>query len=215
MHHKCRCDLCRAAWAQSQREYRRRKAYGRVNLVDVAPVKAHVDHLREQGYGVGHIAALSGVDVSTITWIIGFGSGDTRRATKRLRQDNADAILQIKVGDVAPGFGKYLPVPSLGARRRVRALVRVGYTRQEIADEAGLSLQAISKIARTKVKTCGLLTREKIAAAYSRLDHSGPRPSTKEEWVAYDRRKAWAIKRNWLPPERWANIDDPTERPNY
>lgn len=212
---KCRCEPCTTAKTEAQRKYRRRTVYGVVDLVDVDAVKAHVDYLRENGYGIGHISAISGVSVSTINWIIGTGSGETRRETKRLRQDNAEAILAIQVGDVAPGFGKYLPVPAKPARRRLRALVRVGYSREQIAEEAGLSVDSINKIIRAKVTTCGLVTREKIFDAYSRMDHDGPVPTTKAEWVAYDKRKAEASKKGWVPPSGWKDIDDLSDRPNY
>lgn len=215
INHKCRCVPCTAANTEAQSRYRRRKHYGAIDLVDVDAVRNHVEYLRENGYGIGHISAISGVSVSTITWVLGVGSGDRRRESKRLRQDNADAILAIKVGDFAPGFGKFLSVDSKTTKRRVKALLRVGYSRQDIADAAELSIDAINKIVRTSTKTCGLMTREKIVKAYSELDHLGPTPTTKEEWIAYDKRKQYALSKRWLGPDAWEDIDDLSERPNY
>ena len=213
--HKCRCSPCTAANTESQSRYTRRKHYGVIDLVDVEAVRDHVAYLRKNGYGIGHISAISGVSASAITWIIGVGSDDRRRETKRLRQDNADAILAIKVGDTAPGFGKFLSVDVKTTKRRVRALLRVGYSRQDIAEAADLSVDVINKIVRPSTKTCGLLTREKIVRAYSKLDHHGPLPKTKAEWAAYDKRIQHATSKHWLAPDAWIDIDDLSERPNY
>jgi hypothetical protein len=95
-------------------------------------------------------------------------------------------------------------VPALGPRRRIEALMRLGWTATHIADAAGLRVSTVHNTSQKKY-----LLRENAAAigrAYDELSMSvGPSRHT----------ASVAQGRGYAPPLAWDDIDDPDERPKY
>ena len=96
-------------------------------------------------------------------------------------------------------------VDSTGTRRRIRALQAIGWTRQSIADAAGIDIEVIMNATRKKVRVYGR-TAERIRRAYNRLSMR-PGPSV------LGRRRA--VAKGWPPPLAWDDeaIDDPAAGP--
>lgn len=65
-HRGCRCAYCTAAMRDAQRA--RRGSRGRV---DAAPVRAHLEQLRDQGYPIRWVAERSGWSYGALLNIIG------------------------------------------------------------------------------------------------------------------------------------------------
>ena len=97
-----------------------------------APVRAHVDQLREAGMTSDQIAQTSGVSVSTLTRLF---------RVSRMTTVAAEAILAISASTPAasnipdaPGGAR----PGLHATRQLQALVADGWSLTQLADAAGI-----------------------------------------------------------------------------
>lgn len=92
--------------------------------------------------------------------------------------------------------------PAWRARRRIEALMAIGYGVQQIADEVGCTPSWLWSIRGGRYASIRLDTMTKIDAAYRRLEHT-PGPS--------NRMRSWAKNRSWPPPAAWEDIDNPRE----
>ena len=106
--------------------------------------------------------------------------------------------------------GQKMLVDATGTRRRVQALVRIGWSLKELADRLGTRFQNVHDLTvRAKVRRA---TAAKVAALYDELSMI-PGPSVKS--------KQYAIRRGWPPPLSWdddpgpGGIDDPAARPMH
>ena len=95
-------------------------------------------------------------------------------------------------------------VPAVGARRRVQALARIGWTGAEVAARLGITQQALSESIHPDRRQVYRSRHDAIAEVYEAL--SGTRGPS-------DRAAKVAEGRGWPPPLAWDNIDDPDERP--
>jgi hypothetical protein len=105
---------------------------------------------------------------------------------------------------------RYLFGPTMidrtGSRRRVEALMVIGWTQQHIADAAGITLPVVQNM-HTKRTYVHRETAEKIATAYDKLSmRLGPNMHT----------AAVARNRGYAPPLAWDDdeIDDPCATPH-
>lgn len=109
-------------------------------------------------------------------------------------------------------YGTRSTISSLGTKRRIQALMALGWTRQAIGEAAGYAPGAararISQILRGG-DTMYIQTARKIEKAYAALSMRIPTGNTQVASII--RRNA---RRNgWPPPLAWNNIDDPNEQP--
>lgn len=96
-------------------------------------------------------------------------------------------------------------VPALGAHRRIRALNRWGYTREQIAARVGWTQSALTRLLEQTV--IYKETEEIVARVYREVVSSGiPGTSLKT------RRRAEAA--GWPGPGDWDDIDNPFEVPH-
>lgn len=121
-HGACRCDLCRAAHTQWQREWRRR---GRV-MVDAKAARRHLRRLAR--LGVGHRAVAYACDVD-------------RNAVQSIRQGRQRRIWAVTEARIlAVDEGARLDSSKVDSRRVVAAITelrRIGITGREIAERLG------------------------------------------------------------------------------
>lgn len=167
---------------------------GRPLMVDPAPLRAHLTQLRAAGMTLQQIYDACECS-SHAVWSIDAGR------TKRVFADTAKCILAVQVPEDLPRF----IVPSYGARRRVQALMTLGYSLVYIGQEAGVSEKAFTGILRKE--TISRPLHEAIVAVYDRLEaipRSGHQAS---------RTRRLAARRGFAPPAAWDDIDDPNERP--
>jgi hypothetical protein len=99
----------------------------------------------------------------------------------------------------------------LGTRRRVEALMALGWSGQQIADDAGMAQCGVWAIFRRT--RCTATVSARIAATYDRLSMRLPTTDTKGQRISVSRTRAHAARRGFAPPLAWNNIDDPTETP--
>jgi DNA-binding CsgD family transcriptional regulator len=101
--------------------------------------------------------------------------------------------------------GQKMTIDATGTRRRIQALVRIGWPLSELADRLGVSLQNV--YAYTKRDRVWRSTATKITAIYDELSMTpGPSSSASKR----------AQSKGWAPPLAYDDdtIDDPKARPS-
>jgi transcriptional regulator with XRE-family HTH domain len=188
----CRCTECRRANALSTNHYR---LYGKTST-DPARARAHVQALVEGGMTQPQIAALAGVSISTVNRMLYPGLG-----AKRIRKESERRLLAVKI-DPSPNDA----VDAIPAQRRVRALMAIGWTQQQLSKRSGISTALLNRVASGRKKMIRRYSEEKIVALF---DEIGMIPGPSE------RIRQYAMGKKWLPPLAWDDIDDLKERPRW
>jgi hypothetical protein len=110
------------------------------------------------------------------------------------------------------GEGSILVDPT-GTRRRLRALVAIGWTFRQIDRELGRRVNTSQQWTLSARKYTHARTAAAVAEVYERLSMRMPPANTREERANATRARALAKKQGWPPPLAWDNIDDPDEQP--
>lgn len=124
----CRCELCRAASSEAQREARLNPVPA---YVSATPARAHVEFLSQHGVGLKQIAKVSGVAHGAL-WKLMYGPSG-RGPSKRIRPATAEKILAVTPADAADGAR----VPAGPTWEKVDQLVAAGLPKTEIARRIG------------------------------------------------------------------------------
>lgn len=205
----CHCDPC----VQAKNRYNQRRdlliATGRWQyLVDAEPVRQHVSQLCAAGLGKRRIAQLSGVSAPTIQHLLNGNPASGRPRTARLRPDIARALLAIQPG--LDMLADSATVDTIGTRRRVQALMCLGWSQREQSDRVGLDQRTFSAIN----------TYDRVAASTARAvrdlyDELSMAVAPSSQGSNYAR--TYAKKRGYAPPLAWDDdsIDDPKARPDF
>lgn len=200
----CRCSVCRAARAAYERSRVRRRAYGREDLVDAAPVAEHVRRLQSSGLGAPRIAQLAGVSTS-VTGRLLYGN------TKRVRVESARRLLSVRPGLVTLADGAR--VDATGPVRRLQALVALGWALTTLSEFAGWDPPHAQRMLTQG--TCTARRAREIQALYDRLWATLPPQETAVQRMVAERSRRLARSRGWAPPLAWDDdtIDDPAATP--
>ena len=179
--------------------YRKRWRYDRdrgiARTVDVAEVRAHLTALRAAGMTWRAIGEVCGVTASALCSI---GGG----ATTTINAGRARRVLAVRPGAVYARANAAGHVPAVGARRRIRALLAIGWTHAHIAEAAGIPPRRPALILSQAGDMVTLDAHDRIADAYDELSmRQGP--SARNRRLGYP------------PPLAWDDetIDDPRARP--
>lgn len=102
-----------------------------------------------------------------------------------------------------------------GTRRRLQALVALGWTYRAIGERAGISLSGVHKA----INRYTVIRREvaaKYAAVYDELSMTLPPMDTRQQKRDANYARTVARKNGYLPPLVWddATIDDPDAKPH-
>lgn len=210
---RCRCRSCRDANSIIGAETARAQAYGTwAPYIDADPVRAHIAQLRAGGIGLKRIAAMSGVAHGTL-WKLVYGKprADGRCIpSKRCRPGTAARIMALtaRIEDLGPRR----PVDATGTRRRMQALVAIGWSISRLGEQL-----AITNIHAT-IKHDQVYARTAIAVRdlYARLWDTPPPETTHRERYAASRSRNYAKAHGWLRPIWWDDdtIEDPTFLPS-
>jgi hypothetical protein len=210
----CRCDDCREANRIQASERRRQHMYGRDWLVDATPAREHLLELSRQGMGWKKVAAAAGVSATTVGGLL-YGSHpddpthpDHRPRSLRINKAAATKILAVRAM-LAPGAN----VDATGTRRRLQALVTLGYPVSALGRRLGkTSSNMFITLESPQVLEA---TRRRVAALYDELWNTPPAAVTRHERTSATRAKRHAAARGWLPPLAWDDdtIDDPEATP--
>ncbi|MFD2093354.1 helix-turn-helix domain containing protein [Blastococcus deserti] len=202
---RCRCTDCTAANTAASRE----RIYGRWQpYVDAGPVRQHIAALRAAGIGVERIAQLAGISVSHIRALAQHGRGDSP-GTQKVRPSTATRVLSIGIDDL--NRAPHSRVDATGTRRRLQALVAIGWPTELLAAQLGRRPTSLRRSMTSQSVTAR--TAHEVATLYERLWNSRPPRMTGEQCAAADAARAHAAARGWLPPLAWDDIDTDTLPP--
>ncbi|MFJ8746662.1 hypothetical protein ACIRL2_45905 [Embleya sp. NPDC127516] len=183
--------------------YDKRRALARArgewqSFVDSDPTRTHLESLRAAGLPKTRIAALAGVNIKTVNRAL-----DPHRP--RLHHDTAQRLLAVTVPtDPVLGTRPESVVDATGTRRRLQALIALGWSRPALAEHTPRSAEMLGILARARhVEARSALD---IRDLYNRLSMT-PGPSR--------RARAEGVQRGWPTPLAWDDhtIDDPDARP--
>lgn len=196
--HRCGCAPCREANSERQRKRRKNIAYGRwvETLVPTEPVARHIDALVADGMPLREIATAAGVSHSSVYRV---------RKHPYMRAAVAQKIMRVRGRAPAPRS----LVDATGTRRRLQALVRIGWTNEELVDRLGSGTRYVSTL--LTAERVFEETRVAVAALYEELWDVTP-PDT----FGSRRAKLRAERNGWVGPLAWDDdtIDDPNAKPD-
>ena len=199
----CRCPACGLARSLYQEHLHHRRMNGQSDYVDAAPARARLAELRAAGIGTRRISAVTGVSRSALRELAG-------GAFSRVHRSTAQRIMQAALTPA-----EHALVPAVGAARRVRALIAVGWSVSRVAAAAGVDRQALDPMLDDDARQILAATAQAIAVAYDRLWDAAPPHATTPERQGASRARRRAARAGWVPPAAWDDddIDDPGAKP--
>lgn len=173
------------------------------SYVDLAPVAQHLRALLAAGVSGARIARLAGVSPTTVQRTVHGDYDRIQRATAR-------RLLAVSLPAAVATPSTHGRVPAVGARRRIAALLALGWTHHHITAQmtaAGPARQRSQLVLHQASEQVEHDTWRAVCAAYDALSMT-PGPS------AVTRRRAAAL--GYAPPLAWDDdtIDDPTAVPD-
>lgn len=208
---KCRCRPCRDAAAAYERDRVRNQLYGRPgNLVDAQPAREHLQHLLAAGMGLKTISAVGRIGHGSLYPIL-WDRGGSNPRERRPRRTRITRDLEQRILAIQPQLADGARIDATGTRRRIRALIAIGWTQTAIAARLGWTVQNLS--ARMVQGTRGTEVTERTRkAVVTMYDDLWQQPQTGGHAT---RARALAARHGWPPPLAWDDdaIDDPTASP--
>lgn len=189
--HGCRCAKCRALMASLREPTRLR--------VDAARSRDLIRELTKRGVTLAGIASAAGVAQTTLRRI---ATGKTKTVLVRTEQ----ALLEVTTVRVAE-------IPEWRVRRRLQALIAIGWTPPQLAARVGCSDDAIHKIIAGEQTYVRRKLALPVFAVYEELQSTVPYAATSNAVAARTRAIRYAQAHNYAPPHAWDDIDNRLERP--
>jgi len=203
---RCRCEPCRAANSRDEHERRRAIAYGRWRpYVDAGPARAHLEQLRARGIGLNQIARLAGVAPSTLTRLAARTSGNGASTTGLIRAEPARRILAVPIPVDANTHAPGSLVDATGSRRRLQALVAIGWTQADLARHLQRRPSNLRQTLHSQLVTAA--TAADVRDLYDRLWNHPPDQSTPRGRRNSHAAREQARRNGWLAPLAWDDID--------
>ncbi|GAA2798438.1 hypothetical protein [Saccharopolyspora taberi] len=180
-------------------------------FVDAEPVRRHVRGLQAAGIGWRRVAELAGLSPSVLTRLL-YG-GNNVPPSRRVRRATAERILAVQIDIDSPAAGSL--VDATGTRRRLQALVAIGWAQTWLAAELGLSSDEVGAILHTDRRVRGGTDRA-VRALYEQWWDCPPPQETARQQAAASHSRKLATSYGWAPPMAWddAALDDPDAVPD-
>lgn len=204
----CQRPECRKRANDYTRNRYRQVGYGTwQGLVDAAPVREHIADLRNAGASIPAIAKAAQVSTATLARILYGTLG--QRPNPRMRPDSAKAILAVRAEECPIPDGAL--VDATGTRRRLQALVAMGWSFTALGPQVGIHQRPLGDLARAERITAG--SARKVKAAYKRLILITPEQGGVHSQARALARRV-AAREGWVMPGAWDDIDDPACTPD-
>ncbi|MGQ4513632.1 hypothetical protein [Streptomyces sp. DW26H14] len=207
--YRCRRPECVERYRAWSRDRYHAKAKGTwTNLLDAEPVREHLLALQAAGITIHRIAAITGMPYNSVRSYTQSCRSHPRR--HRITPTAAEKILAIDPETTRPSR-----VDPTGARRRIEALVAIGWPTIRIAERAGFS--PANRTCIFNRPTILLTTAQGVTEAYEEMRHQKPARHGVSA-TSIKRAKKRAAERRWPPPKYWDEtgaIDDPDFTPGY
>lgn len=196
----CRCYICGYANATYCAARERAIAYGTWRpFVDAAPVREHLLRLRECGVGLRRIAEVAGVDRKRLQAIL---AGRSERGTgpqEKVRPQLAQAVLAVEPSlDL---LASKTAIDSSGSRRRLQALVAMGWSQAKLAERLGWTPANFWRLMNSARVT--VATVRAVRALYDTLWNQAPPEEGQHDKIAASRARNHAQANGWQPPLAW------------
>ena len=184
--------------ARWRKQWTIERSRGLKRVTSPKQAQVHVQTLTAQhGFSIRSIADASGVAAGTISALNrGICSGLKVSTEKLILAVTVEAILS------RPNGRRF--VPNIGARRRLQALLVIGYRHSDLRPKLGFNSALVLSQAGTWISQ---YKHDKVKEVYEQLwNRPGPAPLTS---------RARAANRGYLPPLAWdeESIDDPSAEP--
>jgi hypothetical protein len=183
------------------------------NRTDAEPVRRHIRTLYAAGFTDRRIAALAGLAPETVsTFTRPINRPGNRKGVKRTCTISvATKILAVRAEEVLPGL-----VDTTATRRRIQALIAIGWPIEHIARHIGVTGNHL-RLAMGRPRVYGR-TAQAVTDAYNELKGKRPHRSGVDRVEANKARRRAEANR-WPKPAYWADrmdvIDDPDFEPMY
>lgn len=202
---RCRCRACTAANTTRSHEIARAKAMGRWRpYIDISPVRAHLADLRAAHVGYRQIARTAGTSTGHIREIAATSTrSGGRPPSARIRATLAARILAIRPGSLSPSPNA--TVPALGTRRRIQALVAIGWPLAELAARLRRDISSLESILGATL--VAVRTARAVEQLYDTIWDQHPAATTPEQCNAVTSARQRAAEADWAPPLAWDDID--------
>lgn len=204
----CRCPRCTDGARVAALRRRQQIAFGRWDpFVDAGLVRAHVEALRAAGMGPKTIAAEAGVAYTVVIRLLYAVGGSPR--SRRVRRGNAEALFACQP---RPAAGAR--VDGTGTRRRLEALMVLGWSKWALAREIGCRPDRVLQLMRGPRVTAS--SAEAVRALFERLSMTPPQVTDRWAATSVTRTINYAKARGFVPPLAWdeESIDDPAAGPS-
>lgn len=179
-------------------------------FTDAEPARQHVRLLGSHGVGWKRAANLAGISTGGMDKLMHGGPGD-RPPCRRIRPQTAAAILAVRPDLAALGSGS--AVDAAGTRRRLQALVAIGWSQQRLAPRLGMLPSNFGDLMTRDRVTAS--TARAVAELYDELWDKPPREAGHREKISASRARNYARARSWPVPAAWDDdaIDHPDAGP--
>ncbi|MBU8834152.1 hypothetical protein [Mycolicibacterium goodii] len=187
----------------------RQVAYGRWTpmYVDATPTRDHLEALIAMNLSFAAIGNLTGIAKDVLRGIVNGRGGYP--PVEKVHRKTQERVLAVPVPTMREAYKLMLPraqVDITGTRRRLRALMAIGYVQADLCDRISGSTFGNRQLwsDRCNYTNAGIAAR--VVELFDEL-HLTPGPS--------DRARRWAAKRGWDHPLAWDEdtIDDPNAEP--
>lgn len=175
------------------KQWRIDRAKGLKRTTPSAKTAQHIEDLRNAGWSYRGIADTAGVSVQTVNRV-------HRGVQKSVVNETETRVLALKSDSIFTRPNKAGFVPNVGARRRLQALLAIGYRHSDITPLLGSPSGTLMHQVGDWIS---LEKHEAMVRVYEQLwDKPGPAPATS---------RARIRKAGYLPPLAWddESIDDP------
>lgn len=202
----CRCFPCRQAHYEYNSYRDKQIAYGRWNRwAEADPVREHVRSLMAQGIGWRRIALFADINVNSLNRIL-----YAKPVQKRIRLDIAEKLLAVQPSLEA--IGCTTAIDATGTKRRLQALVAVGWSQAKIGARLGINATNVGRMLGSDRVTAG--SARSVRDLYERMWNEAPPEEDWRDKIAANRARGYATERGWAPPMAWdENIEDPAAEP--
>lgn len=183
------------------RERRRRTTLAQLNgqptsMIPAPPIRNQLRRLAALGWSYEALAAWYGTGTGAALNLI--ATGHTSKSERKF-----EGITHLPYTVAVPDhIGDNLWVPTLGARRRIRGLLRLGWKHDDLEEYVGRSTHAFAS--GTYLRTRAIDWRI-VAATYEQLS-----AATGQSTKTASRAEAMG----YAPPFAWNDIDNPNEQPH-
>lgn len=211
VHDQCRCPGCTAANTAASNEMHRARTFGRWQpYIDAEPARAHIQALRSEGVGVDQIAKLAGLSSSHVRGLI-YPSAQGKPPFQKVRRETAMRIMAVSVDVTSRAANSR--IDATGTRRRLQALIAVGWTQAWLARDLGRSPTNLRRSMTSDAVTTR--TAQLVSDMYERLWDAEPPDQLASQRRASETARAQAARQAWLPPLAWDDIgEDPEPDPH-